>query len=227
MLDFISVTSGSIYSSHLTRPGLYMPPGFAAHLAGIIKSAVPVPVIAQGSIVDPQMAASLLSQQQADAVEMTRALDRRSGTSPQDCAKVYPADVRPCILSNQDNIVGLVQNPRLSCVNNPAAGYEGDAEFAPLTRAPVHYRVMVVGAGPAGPRGGAGRGHARARGDGVRAERLGWGVRCGWRRRRPGRERLALAVDWLEAQVRKLNVTIRTGVRGDAGSTCGMRRRRR
>ena len=33
----------------------------------------------------------------------------------------YPADVRPCILSNQDNIVGLVQNPRLSCVNNPAA----------------------------------------------------------------------------------------------------------
>jgi mycofactocin system FadH/OYE family oxidoreductase 2 len=210
MLDFISVTSGSIYSTHLTRPGLYMPPGFAAHLAGIIKSAVPVPVIAQGSIVEPQMAATLLSQQQADAVEMTRALIA-DPELPRKLRDGYPADVRPCILSNQDNIVGLVQNPRLNCVNNPAAGYEGDAEFAPLTRAPVHYRVMVVGAGPAGleaARVAAMRGHAVTVYE--QNSRLGGALRLA--AAAPGRERLALAVDWLEAQVRKLNVTIRTGV---------------
>lgn len=210
MLDFISVTSGSIYSTHLTRPGLYMPPGFAAHLAGIIKSAVAVPVIAQGSIVDLPMAATLLSQHQADAVEMTRALIA-DPELPLKLREGYPADVRPCILSNQDNIVGLVQNPRLSCVNNPAAGYEGDAEFAPLTRAPVHYRVMVVGAGPAGleaARVAAMRGHAVTVYE--QSPRLGGALRLA--AAAPGRERLALAVDWLEEQVRKLNVTIKTGV---------------
>jgi 2,4-dienoyl-CoA reductase-like NADH-dependent reductase (Old Yellow Enzyme family) len=210
MLDFISVTSGSIYTTHLTRPGLYMPPGFAAHLAGIIKSAVPVPVFAQGSIVEPQMAATLLAQQQADAVEMTRAFIA-DPELPIKLREGYPEDVRPCILCNQDNIVGLVQNPRLSCVNNPAAGYEGDAEFAPLTRAPVHYRVMVVGGGPAGleaARVAAMRGHTVTVYE--QSPQLGGALRLA--AAAPGRERLALAVDWLEAQVRKLSVVIRTGV---------------
>jgi mycofactocin system FadH/OYE family oxidoreductase 2 len=210
VLDFISVTSGSIYTTHLTRPGLYMPPGFAAHLAGIIKAAVPVPVFAQGSIVEPQMAATLLSQQQADAVEMTRALIA-DPELPVKLREGYPEDIRPCILCNQDNIVGLVQNPRLSCVNNPAAGYEGDAEFAPLTRAPVHYRVMVVGGGAAGleaARVAAMRGHTVTVYE--QSPHLGGALRLA--AAAPGRERLALAVDWLEAQVRKLNVVVRTGV---------------
>jgi len=210
LIDFISVTSGSIFSGHLTRPGLYASPGFAAHLAGAIKLAVPVPVFAQGSIVDPAMAAGLVAGGQADAVEMTRALI----ADPDLPAKVREgnlAEVRPCILSGQDNVVGLVQNPRLSCVNNPAAGYEGTAEFAPLTRAPVHYRVMVVGAGPAGleaARVAALRGHEVTIWE--QDERLGGTLRLA--ARAPGRDRLALAADWLEAQVRKLNVAIRTGV---------------
>ena len=104
-----------------------------------------------------------------------------------------------------------MQNPRLSCVNNPAAGYEGSPEFAPLTRAPVHYRVMVVGAGPAGleaARVAALRGHAVTIYE--KSDRLGGALRLA--AQAPGRERLALAVDWLETQVRKLSVTIRTGV---------------
>ncbi|MBK8211129.1 MAG: NAD(P)-binding protein [Rhodospirillales bacterium] len=209
-IDFVSVTSGSIYSGHLTRPGLYASPGFAAHLAGMIKAAVPIPVFAQGSIVDPEMAAGLVLQGQADAVEMTRALI----ADPDLPVKVRDGNtevVRPCTLSNQDNVIGLVQNPRLSCVNNPAAGYEGTVEFAPLTRAPVHYRVMVVGAGPAGleaARVAALRGHEVTIYE--QSDRLGGALRLA--ARAPGRERLALAVDWLEAQVRKLNVAIRTGV---------------
>ena len=209
VIDFISVTSGSIYSGHLTRPGLYAPPGFAAHLAGVIKSAVSVPIFAQGSIVDAEMAAGLVLEGQADAGEMTRPLI----ADPELPAKVRdgdPAAVRPCVLSNQDNILGMVQNPRLSCVNNPAAGYEASPEFAPLTRAPVHYRVMVVGAGPAGleaARVAALRGHAVTIYE--KSDRLGGAVRLA--AQAPGRERLTLAVDWLEAQVRKLNVTIRAG----------------
>ncbi len=210
MIDFISVTSGSIYSSHLTRPGLYMPLGFAANLAATIKTAVRLPVFGQGSIVEPAMAASILAEQRADAVEMTRALIA-DPELPNKLREGGEEDVRPCILCNQDNIVGLVQNPRLSCVNNPAAGYEGSAEFAPLTRAPVGHRVMVVGGGPAGleaARVAALRGHTVTLYE--QSQRLGGALRLA--AAAPGRERLALAVDWLEAQVRKLGVTIRTGI---------------
>ena len=209
VIDFISVTSGSIFSGHMTRPGLYASPGFAAHLAGVIKRAVSVPVFAQGSIVDAAMAAALIHDGSADAVEMTRALI----ADPELPVKIrggHVASVRPCLLSNQDNVIGLVQNPRLSCVNNPAAGYEATVEFAPLTRAPLHHRLLVVGGGPAGleaARVAALRGHAVTICE--RAERLGGAVRLA--AEAPGRERLALAVDWLETQVRRLNVTIRTG----------------
>jgi 2,4-dienoyl-CoA reductase (NADPH2) len=70
---------------------------------------------------------------------------------------------------------------------------------------------MVVGAGPAGleaARVAAMRGHAVTVYE--QNPRLGGALRLA--AAAPGRERLALAVDWLEAQVRKLNVTIRTGV---------------
>lgn len=209
-IDFISVTSGSIFSGHLTRPGLYMPPGFAAPLAAGVKAAVTLPVFAQGSIVDPSMAADLVNEGQADAVEMTRALI----TEPELPLKLRQGradDIRPCLLSNQDNVIGLVQNPRLSCVNNPAAGYDSDPEFAPLSRAPVSHRVMVIGGGPAGleaARVAALRGHQVTLYE--KTQRLGGSIRLA--AQAPGRARLALAVDWLEAQARKLGVVIETGV---------------
>ncbi len=210
LLDFISVTSGGIYTGHLTRPGLYQPPGFAVHLAAGIKAAVALPVFTQGSIVDPEMAAALLAEGKADAVEMTRALI----ADPELPAKLRQGrtdDIRPCLLANQDNIVGLVQNPRLNCANNPAAGYEREAEFAPLKPARIRQRVLVVGGGPAGleaARVAALRGHRVILCE--RDSRLGGATRLA--AAAPGRERLALAVDWLEGQVRKLEVEVRTGV---------------
>lgn len=209
-LDFISVTSGSIYSGHLTRAGLFMPPGYATHLAAGIKAVVSIPVFAQGSIVDPKMAAGLLVEQQADAVEMTRALIA-DPELPRKLREDRAEDIRPCILSNQDNVIGLVQNPRLSCVNNPAAGYEHDSEFTTLPPATRPQQVMVIGGGAAGleaARVAALRGHNVTLYE--QGERLGGTLRLA--AVAPGRERLALAVDWLEAQVRKLGVTIHLGV---------------
>jgi mycofactocin system FadH/OYE family oxidoreductase 2 len=210
VIDFISVTSGSIFSSHLTRPGLYSPPGFAIELAAQIKAAVQLPVFAQGSIADPPMAAAVLEENQADGVEMTRALIA-DPELPRKLREGRPEDVCPALLSNQDNIIGLVQNPRLSCANNPAAGYEGDPEFAPLRPAPTPHRVMVIGAGPAGleaARVAALRGHRVTLYE--QQHRLGGALRLA--AAAPGRERLALAVDWLESQIRKLDVIIKTGI---------------
>jgi mycofactocin system FadH/OYE family oxidoreductase 2 len=209
-LDFISVTSGSIYTRHLTRAGLYMPPGYAAHLAAGINEVVQIPVFAQGSIVDPALAASLLGEGKANAVEMTRALIADPDL-PRKLRADRPGDVLPCILCNQDCVVSTVQNPRLSCAVNPAAGYERDDEFAPLTSAPVARRVIVVGGGPAGleaARVAALRGHQVTLYE--KSGRLGGALRLA--AAAPGRERLALAVDWLEAQVRALNVPLRLGV---------------
>jgi pyruvate/2-oxoglutarate dehydrogenase complex dihydrolipoamide dehydrogenase (E3) component len=157
------------------------------------------------------MAAAVLAENQADAVEMTRALIA-DPELPGKLRAGRPRDVRPCVLSNQDNIMGMVQNPRLSCVNNPAAGYEGEEEFGPLTPAPIAHRVMVIGGGPAGleaARVAALRGHKVTIYE--RHPLLG-GVLRRMAAAAPGRERLALAVDWLEAQVRELGVSVQTGV---------------
>ncbi len=210
LLDFISVTSGSIYTGHITRPGLYQPPGFAIHLAAGVKAAVALPVFAQGSIVDPAMAARLLAAGQADAVEMTRALIA-DPELPTKLCQGRTDDIRPCLLANQDNIIGLVQNPRLSCANNPAAGYEREAEFAQLKPARIPHRILVVGGGPAGleaARVAALRGHSVTLYE--RESHLGGAIRLA--AAAPGRERLALAVDWLERQVRKLEVEIHIGM---------------
>jgi hypothetical protein len=92
------------------------------------------------------MAATLLVEGKADAVEMTRALI----ADPELPAKLRQgriSDIRPCLLANQDNIIGLVQNPRLSCANNPSAGYEQEAEFAPLKPARVPHRCSSSAVG--------------------------------------------------------------------------------
>lgn len=216
LLDFISVTSGSIYTGHLTRPGLFQPPGFIAHLAAGIKAAVKLPVFAQGSIVDPVMAAQLLADGKADAVEMTRALIA-DPELPMKLRQGRADDIRPCLLANQDNIIGLVQNPRLSCANNPAAGYEREAEFAPLKPARVAHRIFIIGGGPAGLEAAlvaALRGHRVTLYE--RDAQLGGAMRLA--AAAPGRERLALAVDWLERQVRKLDIAIHAGVEMTAES---------
>lgn len=203
-VDFLSVTSGSIFSQHMTRAGLYAPPGHAAHLAAVVKAKVAVPVFAQGSIVDLALAESLLEAGKADAVEMTRALI----ADPQLITKVRDGrrdDIRPCVLCNQDCVVETVQNARLSCVHNPAAGYEVEPEFGPLVPATKKKRVLVVGAGPAGleaARVAALRGHTvTVVGDVLGAVRIAAAA--------PGRERLGLVADWLEAQVRALGVTVK------------------
>jgi mycofactocin system FadH/OYE family oxidoreductase 1 len=209
LIDYLSVVRGSIFSVASTRPDGHTPPAFNTDLARQVKASLSIPVMLQGSVVDLADAESALESGAADLVEMTRAqiadpdlaLHAAMGTAP-----------RPCILCNQTCMVRDPRNPLVSCVGEPSAGYETVEPRLVITHNPQD--VLVVGAGPAGletARVAAAAGH-RVRII-ERSPRIGGAVRVA--AAGAGRGRLGALVDWLEAECRRLGVTIETGVDAD------------
>jgi mycofactocin system FadH/OYE family oxidoreductase 1 len=228
LCDYLTVVRGSIFTVGATRPGTQVEPGFNRELTALVRGAVragarPVPVVAQGSIVRPALAASMVDDEVADLVEMTRA----QIADPDLAAKAGRGDdtrIRPCIRCNQWCQVRDARNPIVGCVGEPASGHEWETEWAPAGppasapdppsgRAPV----LVVGAGPAGlecARSAAVAGHPVTVVE--RRSSTGGAVRVA--ARADGRGALAELVAWLEAECRTLGVHIRTDeeVRPDA-----------
>ncbi len=212
-VDLLSVVRGSIYSVGATRPDGHTPQGFNLDLANAVAAAVDdatggrVPVVAQGSIVDAEMAHRVVREGPVAAVEMTRAqiadprlvMKLRAGAVDQ---------IRPCVLCNQMCPVRDNRNPIVSCTVEPFSGHETeDTPVAGVALSPVD--VLVVGGGPAGleaARVAALRGH--------RVRLAETGARLGGRiptvSRQPGRERFTKMADWLEGECRRLGVDIRT-----------------
>ncbi len=98
-------------SMHIAR-------GYAAHLAAQVKAAVRIPVFAAGRIMDTAQAERILAEEQADGVEMIRALiaDPRLPLLSQN-GRAH--EVRPCISCNQGCQVRNVMNAALACSVNP------------------------------------------------------------------------------------------------------------
>jgi pyruvate/2-oxoglutarate dehydrogenase complex dihydrolipoamide dehydrogenase (E3) component len=97
----------------------------------------------------------------------------------------------------------------IACIHNPAAGNERQLGAGTLKRATRAKRVAVVGGGPGGMRAAltaAQRGHAVTLFE--RGHELGGQIRL-WSRA-PSRTELLGIVDWLERQVTKAGVDIRT-----------------
>ena len=153
LVDLITVVRGSIYTGWATRPDMQVPQGFAIDLARQVRTALheagsPVPVVAQGSIVDWQQAEWVLTDGAADAVEMTRA-QLADAELVKKLRSGVAAQIRPCVLCNQMCKVRDNRNPIISCVVDPSTGHETDEPFVVVaSRTP---RVAtVVGAGVAG-----------------------------------------------------------------------------
>jgi 2,4-dienoyl-CoA reductase (NADPH2) len=206
-VDLLVVVRGGPFSASAYRPDAHTAPGFNLELCAQMREAAGgrVPVVLQGSVVDPDTAQAALDAGAADLVEMTRA--QIADPRVVELVRAGRAErIRPCILCNQACHVRDNRNPIISCVGEPGSGHETDDPPIEGTDA-LARDVLVVGGGPAGlecARVLAERGHrvelaecTSAVGGALRAGAVG-----------PGRERLALLPAWLESECRRLSVTI-------------------
>src|SRR5438874_1015561 len=119
-IDYMTITMGSIFSTHMFpfHASMHTPPVYAAHLATSVKAAINIPVFAAGRITNVAQAERILDEEQADGVEMIRALIA-DPQLPRLSQEGRADEVRPCISCNQGCQVRSIVNAALSCNVNP------------------------------------------------------------------------------------------------------------
>jgi len=150
LVDYVSVTTGTtatlISSGHIA-PEMHYANGYTAPLSARMKSAVGVPVLVAGRINQPQEAERILTDGDADACVMTRALIC-DPEMPNLAAADKGDDIRACIACNQACIGHFHLGFAISCIQHPETGRE--IKYGQRIRTAQPRRVTVVGGGPAG-----------------------------------------------------------------------------
>lgn len=123
-----------------------VPRGAFAYLAGDIRDAVDVPVIASHRINDPETARTLIMEGFCDMAAMGRSLIADPDL-PVKAMQGREKEIVHCIACGQGCFDHLFQLKHVECLCNPLAGHEHKAFDQP---ADIRKKVMVVGGGPAG-----------------------------------------------------------------------------
>jgi thioredoxin reductase len=220
-IDYITVTMGSIFSTHMFpfHASMHTSPAYSASLAAAIKEVAALPVFAAGRVMNASQAEQLLAAGQADGVEMVRALiaDPQLPYLSQVGQEVR---VRPCIACNQGCQVRTAMNATIACNVNPdvlgeRAGADDSRSAMSSTSPALLSRrgeaLWVIGGGPAGMEAAR---TAALRGRQVvlyeREQALGGAVALA--ARGPGRGELAFITEYLQAEIERLGVEIHTGI---------------
>lgn len=216
-LDYLTVKGGTYLNADLNIPDWQQPTGLWLGPTRQIKAAVgDFPVIAVGRITDPEQADEIVRTGAADLVAMTR----QHLSDPQTVEKMRSgasADIRRCVACNQGCIDYVAKGRHITCIHNPAAGYERELGIGTLEPAASSGRIVVVGGGPAGLKAAE---IARLRGHEVtlfesRGE-LGGQVR--WATSLDAVAELGGVTEHLIRRVGDLGVELRTGTRADVAA---------
>jgi NADPH-dependent 2,4-dienoyl-CoA reductase/sulfur reductase-like enzyme len=210
-IDYVTVTMGSILSTQMFpfNASMHVPQGYAVHLAGAIKAVVDIPVFAAGRIMSASQAERILAEEQADGVEMIRALIADPNL-PRLSQEGRAGRVRPCISCNQGCQVRGVMNVAISCSVNPDVVH---AQAFPSEKPAINngQKVYIVGGGPAGleaARTAALRGRVVVLYE--RDATLGGAVALA--AKGPGCGELQLITDFLQSELEQLGVEVHTDV---------------
>ncbi len=210
LVDYVSVMAGSAWAEGASIPTVDYPRMPLAEDAARFKRLLPVPVFVTGRIRTAAEAEAIVANKQADALAMARTWI----AEPEWLNKIAghrEAEIRPCFSCNQTCVGHVFRGIPGSCIINPRAGneYRSAAGAALVSKTPAP-TVAVIGAGPAGletARLAAERGYA------VTIYEATNQIGGQWRLAASVQERaeLGLALDWWQAELERLGVTIRLG----------------
>jgi len=193
-VDCVDVSQGIILRSPfgITIP-MYCEPGCYMHLPEAIKKAVNIPVIGVGGINDPRMADELIQQGKADIINLGRQLICDPDT-PNKYFNGQIEDIKRCI--------GCLQSCG-TCVYDVFSGLD----YQELSSSTETKKIVILGAGIAGMEAAR---VAKLRGHEVeiyeKSDKIGGLMPILAMEYK--KSRFMQMVDWLEAQIKKLNIPL-------------------
>ncbi len=148
-VDYINTSIGVATATlFMIEASMHIPPGYALFIPNAIRRAVEIPVVGVGRFKDPLQAERALAEGHCDLVGAVRAQIADPDFTRKALAGEHD-DTRLCLSCNQECVGRMGLNRWLGCIENPRTGREAIAPAsATITKRP--FKVLIVGAGPAG-----------------------------------------------------------------------------